>query len=103
MFSTRFTPNGLRDFYGVVDPAGGGGDRIGDSFCVNDPAHRLPCVPVAFPYYDLYLASRSRHPGGVNSGFGDGSVRFIKDTIDERVWVGLNSISGSEVISADQY
>ena len=30
--------------------------------------------------------------GGVNAGFGDGSVRFIKDTVDQRVWVGLNSI-----------
>jgi prepilin-type processing-associated H-X9-DG protein len=103
MFSTRFTPNGLRDFYGVADPPGGGGDRIGDGFCVNDPGHGLPCVTVPFPYYDLYLGSRSRHPGGVNCGFGDGSVRFIKNTIDEQVWVGLSSIQGGEVLSADAY
>lgn len=103
IFSTRFTPNNFHDFYGVADPTGGGADRIGDCCCVNDPGHGLPCVTVAFPYYDLYLGSRSRHPGGVNSGFGDGSVRFIRNTIDERVWVALNSIRGGEVISADAY
>jgi prepilin-type N-terminal cleavage/methylation domain-containing protein/prepilin-type processing-associated H-X9-DG protein len=103
IFSTRFTPNGLQDFYGVADPPGGGGDRLGDGFCVNDPGHGLPCVNVAFPYYDFYAGSRSRHPGGVNSGFGDGSVRFVKNTINGSVWVGLNSIQGGEVISSDSY
>ncbi len=103
VFMCRFTPNGLRDFYGVADPPGGGGDRLGDGFCVNEPGQQLPCLTVPFPYYDYYAGSRSRHPGGVNAGFGDGSVHFIKDTIDERVWVGLNSIGSGEVISADGY
>ncbi|MBI1325725.1 DUF1559 domain-containing protein [bacterium] len=103
VFMTRFTPNGTRDFYGVADPSGGGGDRLGDGFCVSDPTHKLPCITVPFPYYDYYQAARSRHPGGVNACFGDGSVRFVKDTIEEQVWVGLNSISGGEVISADSY
>ena len=103
VFMTRFTPNGLRDYYGVADPPGGGGDRLGVGFCVNDPGHGLPCITVPFPYYDYYSASRSRHPGGVNCGFGDGSVRFIKNTIDEQVWVGLCSISGGEALSSDSY
>ena len=70
---------------------------------MSEPAQKLPCVTVPFPFYDIYSASRSRHPGGVNAGFGDGSVRFIKDTVDQRVWVGLNSIASGEVISADSY
>ncbi len=102
-FSTRFTPNGLRDYYGVADPPGGGGDRIGVGFCVNDPGHGLPCINVAFPYYDFYAGSRSRHPGGVNSGFGDGSVRFVKNAVDPNVWVSLSSIQGGEVLSSDSY
>jgi prepilin-type N-terminal cleavage/methylation domain-containing protein/prepilin-type processing-associated H-X9-DG protein len=104
LFMSRFTPNGTRDFYGVADPSGGGGDRLGDAFCVSEPGNGLPCLnSVQFPYYDYYAGSRSRHPGGVNAGFGDGSARFIKNTIDGSVWVGLNSLSGGEVISADAF
>ena len=45
----------------------------------------------------------SRHPGGVNLLLGDGSVRFIKDTINVPTWRALGTISGGEVISADSY
>ena len=33
--------------------------------------------------------TRSLHPGGVNVGFGDGSVRFIKNTIANYTWYEL--------------
>ena len=46
---------------------------------------------------------RSYHPGGVNVLFGDGSVRFIKETINGNTWRALGSVNGSEIISADQY
>ena len=103
MFMSRFTPNSSRDFYGVADPPGGGGDRLGEGFCVDDPAGKLPCVPVPYPFYDFYSGSRSRHPGGVNVGLGDGSVRFIKETISPAIWMGLNTIRGGEVLSSDSY
>ena len=32
------------------------------------------------------VTARSFHPGGVNALMGDGSVRFIKSTIDGRTW-----------------
>jgi prepilin-type N-terminal cleavage/methylation domain-containing protein/prepilin-type processing-associated H-X9-DG protein len=102
VFMSRLTPNGTSDFYGVVNAAGGG-DRLGDGFCVNNPGERLPCTTVPFPFLDIYSASRSRHSGGVHAGFGDGSVRFIKETINPVVWMGLNTIQGGEVISYDSY
>jgi len=45
----------------------------------------------------------SNHPGGVNMAMGDGSVRFIKDSISQQAWWGLGTRSGGEVISADAY
>jgi prepilin-type N-terminal cleavage/methylation domain-containing protein/prepilin-type processing-associated H-X9-DG protein len=49
------------------------------------------------------ITSRSYHPGGVNSLFGDGSVKFIKDSINGPTWRGLGTIKGREVIGADAY
>jgi prepilin-type N-terminal cleavage/methylation domain-containing protein/prepilin-type processing-associated H-X9-DG protein len=49
-----------------------------------------------------YTAS-SRHPGGVNVGFADGSVKFIKATVSPQAWWGLGSRAGGEVVSADSY
>ncbi len=45
----------------------------------------------------------SFHPGGVNVLLGDGSVRFIKDTINPVTLRGLVTLNGSEVISSDSY
>ena len=45
----------------------------------------------------------SLHPGGANVLLGDGSVRFIKQTINLLAWVALSSRSSGEVISADAY
>ncbi|QDV38779.1 DUF1559 domain-containing protein [Tautonia plasticadhaerens] len=49
-----------------------------------------------------YTAS-SRHPGGTNVCFADGSVRFIKESVAATVWWALGSRAGGEVVSADQY
>ncbi len=49
------------------------------------------------------LTATSNHPGGVDVGMADGSVRFIKDSIAANIWWALASRSGSEVISSDSY
>jgi prepilin-type N-terminal cleavage/methylation domain-containing protein/prepilin-type processing-associated H-X9-DG protein len=58
---------------------------------------------------------RSNHPGGANFVFGDGSVRFLKQSIDmgtitgdpstsrQGVYHALSTRSGGEVIGSDQY
>jgi len=43
----------------------------------------------------------SRHPGGVNVLFGDGSVKFVKDTVSIPAWRATGTRAGGEVISAD--
>jgi prepilin-type processing-associated H-X9-DG protein len=42
----------------------------------------------------------SEHPGGANVLFGDGSVRFIKDTIYPWTWVALSTIDRGEVVDS---
>jgi len=45
----------------------------------------------------------SFHPGGVNVLFADGSVHFLKESMDPRIIVCLITRAGGEVVSADQY
>ncbi len=45
----------------------------------------------------------SLHPGGVNVLFCDGSVRFVKDSVNPMTWQAVGSRNLGEVISADSY
>jgi prepilin-type N-terminal cleavage/methylation domain-containing protein/prepilin-type processing-associated H-X9-DG protein len=45
----------------------------------------------------------SYHPGGVNCCMTDGSVKFIKDSINQATWWALGTRAGGEVVSADSY
>jgi prepilin-type N-terminal cleavage/methylation domain-containing protein/prepilin-type processing-associated H-X9-DG protein len=45
----------------------------------------------------------SYHPGGVNALFGDGSVRFVKDSVSLVAFRSILSLAGGETVSADQY
>jgi prepilin-type processing-associated H-X9-DG protein len=56
-----------------------------------------------FIYLRAVMPASSRHPGGVNMALGDGSVRFIKNTINVATWRALGTRAGGEVISADSY
>ncbi len=47
------------------------------------------------------MPASSYHPGGVNLLLGDGSVRFVKNTINLTTWQALGTRAGGEVISAD--
>jgi prepilin-type N-terminal cleavage/methylation domain-containing protein/prepilin-type processing-associated H-X9-DG protein len=45
------------------------------------------------------FGARSNHPGGVNVCFCDGSVRFIRDSINLATWRALGTRAGGEVIN----
>jgi prepilin-type N-terminal cleavage/methylation domain-containing protein/prepilin-type processing-associated H-X9-DG protein len=51
----------------------------------------------------MSLSASSKHPGGVNMAFGDGSVKFIKNTVNASTWRALGTVAGGEVISSDSY
>jgi prepilin-type N-terminal cleavage/methylation domain-containing protein/prepilin-type processing-associated H-X9-DG protein len=49
------------------------------------------------------VSASSNHPGGVNVGMADGSVRFIKNSVNVQTWWALGSRNLGEVISSDSY
>ena len=53
-----------------------------------------PCLRTA----NESVASRSKHPGGVNVQFGDGSVRFVADQIALATWQAMGSSDWGDVV-----
>ena len=47
------------------------------------------------------VSASSRHPGGVHVLIADGSVRFVKETLQENIWKAMGTISGRELITLD--
>ena len=47
------------------------------------------------------VAARSMHTGGVNACFADGSVRFIRSSINQAQWSAMNTMAGGEVVNLD--
>jgi prepilin-type N-terminal cleavage/methylation domain-containing protein/prepilin-type processing-associated H-X9-DG protein len=41
-------------------------------------------------------AARSYHPGGVNASFCDGNVRFVTETVSDKIWRELGTRGGGE-------
>ena len=50
-----------------------------------------------------YVNAMSNHSGGVNVAMADGSVRFIKSTVNFQTWWALGTKDRSEVLSSDSY
>jgi prepilin-type N-terminal cleavage/methylation domain-containing protein/prepilin-type processing-associated H-X9-DG protein len=80
-------------FNTIVPPNGGG--QIKWSAC------RFDCCYQA--QHAHFVNATSNHSGGVSVLFMDGSVRFVKDTVDLQTWWGLGTKGGAEVISSNAY
>ena len=84
-YMTIYTPNtSIADVSVFVPPSG---------FDSDDP-----------PYSNVgsansHKAARSRHTGGVNVAFGDGSVRMVQDGVNDLVWQAMGSMNGEETVS----
>jgi prepilin-type N-terminal cleavage/methylation domain-containing protein/prepilin-type processing-associated H-X9-DG protein len=73
------------------------------NYCHSEPPNvRMPdcgdsTIVVGFTY------ARSWHSGGVNACFADGSVKFIKNSINQLTWAALGTRAGGEIVSSDAY
>jgi prepilin-type N-terminal cleavage/methylation domain-containing protein/prepilin-type processing-associated H-X9-DG protein len=54
-------------------------------------------------YWNYCFGFRSQHPGGINAGFADGSVKFLKQTINPLIYRAISTRALGEVISSDSY
>ena len=69
------------------------------SYCVYPYQANPPCTAPAT--LTRFNGARSRHSGGVNVVFGDGSVKFIKNSISLNTWRAASTTKGAEVFSSD--
>jgi prepilin-type N-terminal cleavage/methylation domain-containing protein/prepilin-type processing-associated H-X9-DG protein len=67
--------------------------------CTNRPNASCDGRATAWGLQDI--AARSNHTGGVNVLLGDGSVRFVANTIPLATWQALASINAGEVIAVE--
>ncbi len=85
---------GYTIFNTVMPPNGGG--KVTWSACRMDGC----CAQAQHAHF---VNASSNHPGGVNVLFGDGSVKFLKDTIAINSWWSIGTRNGNEVVSANAY
>ena len=64
-------------------------------YCLNNGINP-PCTTTGSA--NSHKAARSKHSGGVNTLMGDGSIRFVSNTIVLSTWRALGTMNGGEVI-----
>lgn len=75
-------------------------DRRYTSYChAQEPNGSIPDGhDTSYPRGWGITTARSLHRGGVNAVAADGSVRFFLDGIDRRIWRGLGTRNGGELV-----
>jgi prepilin-type N-terminal cleavage/methylation domain-containing protein/prepilin-type processing-associated H-X9-DG protein len=90
------------------------GQQAGTTVPINFDSNRIPAgttdCPASFGsgtfgcrFHYAYKGFKSEHPGGCNFLFVDGSVHFLKQSINLVTYCALGSRNGGEVISSDSY
>jgi prepilin-type N-terminal cleavage/methylation domain-containing protein/prepilin-type processing-associated H-X9-DG protein len=84
-----------------------------DSWQKHVYAHLLPpnSAPIDTYHYDTFRCQEgdsgtnptSNHPGGVNVSFMDGSVHFIKNSVNLQTWWYMGTRGRGEIVSSDSY
>jgi prepilin-type N-terminal cleavage/methylation domain-containing protein/prepilin-type processing-associated H-X9-DG protein len=69
----------------------------------NDKSCAAPNFPGSMANMAMQVPPSSYHPGGANMLFGDGTVRFVKNSIDLFTWRAIGTRNGGEVVSASSY
>jgi prepilin-type N-terminal cleavage/methylation domain-containing protein/prepilin-type processing-associated H-X9-DG protein len=93
------------EYWHLMDPGRGG------FYCHTMPPNTKACrcwggggnYPVPYDQdTESIIGASSGHPGGVNVLFMDGSVRFVKNSVNYQVWLAIASTAQGETVSSDQ-
>lgn len=55
-----------------------------------------PCFRPNGEWWELITPASSYHPGGVNACLGDGSIRFVTESVDADIWTAAGTMAGGE-------
>jgi prepilin-type N-terminal cleavage/methylation domain-containing protein/prepilin-type processing-associated H-X9-DG protein len=91
------------EYWHMQDPGRGGW------YCHTMPPNTKACRCWGNGIYGLpydgdmesVIGASSSHPGGVNVLFMDGSVRFVKSSINYQTWIAIGSTAQNETVSSD--
>jgi prepilin-type N-terminal cleavage/methylation domain-containing protein/prepilin-type processing-associated H-X9-DG protein len=96
---------------GLVGASHTGGNAIGDCYTPNDTGCCSDDVRGCTDRPDIAMGcwngnfgqgqARAAHPSGVNALMGDGSVRFVRSTIDARTWFWMISRNDGQTLSGN--
>jgi prepilin-type N-terminal cleavage/methylation domain-containing protein/prepilin-type processing-associated H-X9-DG protein len=92
---------------GVINPVNGGGGAWADPFSYahlcGSTADGIRCDGICLINCTSNNEIYAFHPGGANMLFADGSVHFLKESMNPVIVVALITRAGGEIISSDQY
>lgn len=60
------------------------------------PPNTTCWVPATEDFWKIISPAASMHPAGVNAAMGDGSVRFVTNSVDANIWAAAGSRDGGE-------
>jgi prepilin-type N-terminal cleavage/methylation domain-containing protein/prepilin-type processing-associated H-X9-DG protein len=87
-------------FFTAAAPPNTGTDRYVWLYCDGSLDSTLPCTGTGDDLAEWQIIARSRHPGGVNASFCDGSIAFIPNSIDPGVWQELSTMNSGKPTGA---
>jgi prepilin-type N-terminal cleavage/methylation domain-containing protein/prepilin-type processing-associated H-X9-DG protein len=94
---------GAAGFTTFMAPNSSEPDVITGGICLSNKLGNPPCVLASTPTRPRMMAARSKHVLGLNVGFCDGSVLFVRNNIAITTWRALSTTHGGEIVDANDY
>jgi len=91
---------GSAGFTTFIAPNSSEQDVLTGGICVTTTENNPPCTTTSTTSRARFIGARSFHTGGVNASMCDGSVRFVRDSINIATWRSISTSMGGETYDA---